>query len=341
MFGHSIHLPSGSSFSEKSDGCDNGGNDDMSVLAADFGGTRIKIGLIEGGRPDCMRIHDTPGGRTLESQLPELRRVLEEVASGADSSPEAMIWALPCIVAPDHRTVTRSFGKFADTPYLDLAGWAYRHFGLPLWLDNDARAAAVGEWRYGAGVGCSDMVMVTLGTGIGTAVISEGRPLYGKSGSAGNLGGHNIIHAGGRECLCGQTGCAEAHVGTWALAAIARESARFPESALAGSARIDYRTVFELARRGDALAATLKADALRDWTVVLTNLIHQFDPQRIVIGGGVMAGEDEILPLLQTSVRRTAAASRGVELHAAALGDSAALLGGAALWKVSSDFTQS
>ena len=309
----------------------------MSVLVADFGGTRIKTGLVEEGRVRSVRVHDTPAG-PLESQLSDLPRIFEELAVEEGTTPEAMVWALPCIVAPDRRTVTRTFGKFDDAPDLDLVGWVESHFGIPLLLDNDARMAAVGEWRHGAGRGCADMAMVTLGTGIGTAVISEGRPLYGRSGMAGNLGGHNIIHTGGRTCTCGQRGCAEAHVATWALPGIARESSLFPESALARSERIDYRAVFAEAARGDTLAAELKASAIRDWTVVLANLIHQFDPERIVIGGGIMAGKDEILPLLEASLRQALPASRGIQLCATTLGDSAALVGGEVLWKERSGF---
>lgn len=307
----------------------------MSVLVADFGGTRIKVGLVEGGRLRALRVQETTAGRTLESQLPNLQRVFAELASTASSSVEAMVWALPCIVARDRRTVTRTFGKFDDALELDLADWAKRHFGLPLLLDNDARAAAIGEWRRGAGQGCADLVMVTLGTGIGTAVISAGQPLYGRSGLAGNLGGHNVIHADGRKCPCGLRGCVEAHVGTWALSAIARESPLFARSSLSGCKVIDYRAVFEQARGADPLATELKNRALRDWTVVLANLIHQFDPERIVIGGGMMAGKNEILPLLETSLRRALPTARGVGLEASALGDSAALLGGEVIWNSS------
>lgn len=308
----------------------------MSVLVADFGGTRIKAGLIDGGRGVSMRIHDTPRGGTLESQLPVLRELFEELAADASGPPEAMVWALPCIVARDHRTVTRTFGKFDDAAHLDLAGWTDRHFGIPLLVDNDARVAAIGEWRRGAGRACDDMVMVTLGTGIGTAVISEGRPLYGRGGMAGNLGGHNIIHARGRKCLCGQRGCAEAHVATWALPDIAREAPHFPESILARSERIDYRAVFAEGASGDLLATELRERAIHDWSVVLANLIHQFDPERIVIGGGVMAGKETILPLLETSLRQVLPESHGVRLCASLLGDSAALVGGELLWKLRS-----
>ena len=303
----------------------------MRVLVADFGGTRIKSGLVEDGRLLSVHIHDTPGGRTLEPQLPELRRLFGKL--GGDVPPEAMIWALPCIVAPDRRTVTRTFGKFEDAPDLDLSGWVEHHFGIPLLLENDARAAAIGEWFQGAGQGCLDMVMVTLGTGIGTAVIIGGRPLYGDTGMAGNLGGHDVIHVGGRECTCGQRGCAEAHVATWALPGIARESPLFPASSLADSERLDYREVFAQAASGDALARELKASAIRDWTAVLANLIPQFDPERVVIGGGIMEGKEEILPLLEESLWQALPHSRKVRLYATALGEFAALFGGAVLWK--------
>jgi glucokinase len=312
------------------------GNHSQCLLAADFGGTRIKIGLLEGGSLRASRVYNTTAGHTLASELAELRLIFEELVELAQSPLEAMAWGLPCIVAPDHQTVTRTFGKFEDAPELDLAGWVQRYFGVPLLLDNDARAAVVGEWRYGAGKGCDNLVMVTLGTGIGTAVISQGRPLYGGTGLAGNLGGHSIIHSGGRLCPCGLRGCAEAHVGSWALPALARESVLFADSSLASADIIDYRLVFEHARRGDALAKELKANAIHDWTVVLVNLIHSFDPERIVIGGGIMAGKDEILPLLEDSLRHMLPESRGITLHATTLGDAAALLGCESLWTQSS-----
>ena len=303
----------------------------MSVLVADFGGTRIKSGLVENGRVISMRVDDTPPGRSLESQLPDLRARFEELV--ASEKPEAMVWTLPCIVAADGRTITRTFGKFDDAPRLDLVGWAERQFGIPLWVENDARAAAMGEWRHGSGQGCRDMVMVTLGTGIGTAVISEGRALYGRGGMAGNLGGHTVVEAGGRPCGCGQQGCAEAQVATWALPAMAKESPEFPTSALSRCERIDYRSVFREAAGGDPLAAGLKARAIRYWTVLLANLIHQFDPERIVLGGGIMAAKDELLPLLEASLRRHLPDSQAVELLATTLDESAALLGGEAIWK--------
>ncbi|WP_193212893.1 ROK family protein, partial [Luteolibacter marinus] len=284
----------------------------MSVLVADFGGTRIKSGLVHAGRVTAARIDDTPSGATLASQLPALRARFEALAEGATF--EAMVWALPCLVAADGRTITRTFGKFDDAPELDLAGWVERHFGVPLLLENDARAAAIGEWREGAGRGCSDLVMVTLGTGIGTAVISGGHPFHGSSGMGGNLGGHTVIAAGGRSCVCGQRGCAEAQVGSRALPALARESPLFASSTLARSGKIDYRTVFAEAARGDKLAAELKDRAIDGWCVLLANLIHHFDPERIVIGGGIMAAKVEILPLLESSLQRALPGSRSVPL---------------------------
>jgi glucokinase len=231
------------------------------------------------------------------------------------------------VVASDQRTITRTFGKYDDAPDIDLEQWARDTLGLPLRIDNDARAAAVGEWLEGAGRGFDHLVMVTLGTGIGTAVISHGKPLWGQGGFAGNLGGHGSPRDGGRPCICGQNGCAEAHAASWALPGIASESPVFLQSSLSRAERIDYLAVFEQAALGDQLARELKENAYREWTLLLTRLTMQFDPECIVIGGGIMAS-GEILPTLQDRLAR-AVTTRHIVLRQSELGDAAALVGGA------------
>jgi glucokinase len=175
--------------------------------------------------------------------------------------------------------------------------------------------------------------MITLGTGIGTAVICEGRPLFGTHGVAGNLCGHNTMHVGGRKCICGLRGCAEAHVATWALPGIARESDLFPDSRLSSADVIDYRTVFALAAESDALSMKLRDGAIEYWTTLVMNMIYQFDPQCVVIGGGIMAGKDVILPAIQSKLaERIPGLHRDTEVRTAELGDVAALAGGWQIW---------
>lgn len=304
----------------------------MKVIAIDFGGTRCKAGLVCGGEIRDLRVMDTPRHGSLEQMLPDLHAmIVKMMAVDASAGPvQALAWALPCIISPDGNRVVRTFGKFEDAPRLDLAAWARETICLPLVLENDARAAALGEWTHGAGRGVNDMIMVTLGTGIGTAVICEGRPLRGRNGMAGNLVGHTATHIGGATCPCGLEGCLEAQIATWALPGIARARPDFPASPLAAEPVLDYEAIFRHAATGDPLAMHLRERAFAGWTALLVNMIHSYDPERIVIGGGIMKGGDAILPILRERVGKQATQAGGtVEVVAAALGDAAALHGAA------------
>jgi len=308
----------------------------MGIIAIDFGGTRCKAGLVRGGEIRELRVLDTPRHGSLGQMLPDLHRMMAEMAAADDCSEpvRAVAWALPCIISPDGKNVVRTFGKFEDAPRLDLAAWARDTMGLPLLLENDARAAALGEWTCGAGCGVENMVMVTLGTGIGTGVICEGRPLRGRNGMAGNLGGHTATHVGGAACPCGVEGCLEAQVATWAMTEIARSLPGFSNSPLATEPVLDYESIFRHAAAGDPLAIVLRDRALSGWSALLINLIHSYDPERIVIGGGIMKGGDAILPVLREKVGQQATQpGRPVDIVPATLGDAAALHGAAWLFE--------
>ena len=308
----------------------------MSIYAVDFGGTRIKAGIVHGGE---VLIHDAieyRAGETLETSMPRVKELCEMMLAklGCDGQPQAVVCALPCIVAPGRDRVTRTFGKYGDALEFDLDAWTRAQMGLPCLLENDARAAAIGEWQFGAGRGVANLVMVTLGTGIGTAVICEGRPLFGTHGVAGNLGGHSTAYIGGRECICGLRGCFEAHAATWALPGIARESELFSESHLATVEVIDYRAVVTYAAAGDSLSIQLLDKAIECWATLVINLIYQYDPESVVLGGGIMAGKETILPMLREKLDvMIPDLHRGVAIDAAELDDAAALAGGWYVWR--------
>jgi glucokinase len=305
----------------------------VSIFAADFGGTNIRLGVVEHGRILASHTLNTPAGIPLAQQLPGLMTAMQELATASATQPEAIVWAIPCLVAPDQTTITRTFGKFDDAPQLDLTSWAREKFDLPILLELDAQAAALGEWKLGAGRGVDDLVMITLGTGIGTSAIIDGHPLSGRSGLAGNLGGHNIIQVDGRPCPCGLHGCVETLVATWALPAIAKQSPLFTKSSLATVPRIDYLAVFTHAQSGDPLAKELQDRALAVWAAMIINLTLQFDPARIIVGGGIMASKDTILPTLHKLVNQQIAKEhQDIPITAAELGNAAALAGCEQLW---------
>ena len=300
-------------------------------LAVDFGGTRVKYGIARDGVVLAQDSFDVIDRRRFVAHTESLNAGFEKLLNGLNlelSDCEGLGMAFPCLVSADCKRVTRTFLKFDDLVDFDIQGWSQDTFGLTCDIENDARAALVGEWRYGAGKGMDNLFMLTLGTGCGTAVVLEGRPIHGFSGMAGNMGGHSITHRSGEKCWCGSQGCLEAQVASWALEGLARKEPSFGRSALAQVGKIDYRAVFSQAGEGDALAIQLRDKALDTWAAVLINGVHFFDPQKIIIGGGIMASADVILPALQKILDAQAIQVAGpVQIVAAELGDGAALVG--------------
>jgi len=229
--------------------------------------------------------------------------------------------------------VLDEYGKYGDAPQIDLRTWAREELGLPLAIENDARMALIGEWRHGAARHFEDVAMVTLGTGIGTAILSEGRIVRGKHGQAAILCGHLTVRAGGRLCRCGNVGCAETEASTAILPQLARERTDFEGSALSKLAVLDYAAVFQHAAAGDPCAKGLRDHSLQVWSSVVVNLIHAFDPEIVIMGGGIMASAGAILPAVRDYVKRHARTPWGaVRIEPSELGDQAALV--AAEWLV-------
>jgi glucokinase len=210
---------------------------------------------------------------------------------------------------------------------------------LPVIVANDVRAAAVGEWQHGSGAGTTDLMALFVGTGIGGAVIADGSLLEGSVGAAGELG-HTMLVAGGRSCHCPNTGCLEAYAAGWAIAERARDAVRADPSAgtsltdLAGS--IDDITaahVTELYRSGDGLATRLVEETGRYLAAGATGLVNAFNPEIVVLGGGVIEALPEMVTVVQDHVRQFAlpAARDVVRIERASLGGSAGVVGAAAL----------
>ncbi len=286
----------------------------MTILACDLGGTRMKIGVVRDGRVLANTVAPSNAKQGLAPQLPVLKnawlQLLDEVhLTAADCAGISM--AFPSFVEPATGRVLAEFGKFADAMEMDLRGWAQREMALPLAIENDARMALVGEWKHGAGEGARDLVMITLGTGIGTAAVIDGRLLRGRHFKAGVLGGHMSVHYAGRPCHCGNIGCTETEASTAFLAELATARADFAASALAREPVLDFAAVFKLASDGDACAVALRDHSLRVWATLAVNLIHAFDPEIVILGGGIMASADVIVPAIGRYVNEHAQTQTG------------------------------
>ncbi len=235
---------------------------------------------------------------------------------------------LPVIVDFYRGKALGSNGKYVDADQLDLGAWSREALGLPLYLENDARMALLGEAYAGAGRGFKDIVMITLGTGIGGVAMIEGKLLRGKHAQAGCIGGHLPVRIDGRMCTCGAVGCAEAEASGWALPMLAREWVGFADSSLSQSENVGFRELFREAARGDRIACEIREHCLRVWATVTVGLVHAYDPEIVIFGGGVMKSAEVILPYIKSHVQKYAWTPWGkVEIRAADLGESAALLG--------------
>jgi glucokinase len=208
--------------------------------------------------------------------------------------------------------------------------------GLPLTLENDANAGAWGEFRFGAGSEVDHLLFLTLGTGIGGAMISHGLLLRGAQGSAGELG-HVTLQPTGPRCACGNRGCLEALASGTAIRRHAREVAiEHPGSALgrlAAERTVLGEDVSRLARKGDKAALSVLEESGRWLGIGLAGFVNIFNPEVIAIGGGVMEAGELILEAAREEVQlRARPPSRDVvEIKEATLGPKSGLLGAAVL----------
>jgi len=305
-------------------------------LACDMGGTRIKLGLVRGSRLLAKSELDARAHEGLSAALVRVARSARRLCREGGVAPGALVGfglSFPGIIEPQsERVLSTPAGKFDDAKKTDVPAVIQRLLGLRTVVCNDANAALAGEYRFGAARGFRSAVMMTLGTGIGSSAIIDGKPLRGQHGQAGCLGGHTVVNVDGRVCQCGNLGCAETEASTWALPALAKARPAFRASRLAREKTLDYATVFRAATQGDALAAELRDRAVRVWAAALVSLIHAYDPEVAVVGGGIMGSGDYMLPRLRHFVARHAWTPWGrVKIKPAALGNDAGMLGVACL----------
>jgi len=301
----------------------------VKALAVDLGGSHATCALVQDTKILASRTVPADRAGNLKSLLPHLSNTLKTLREETKADDLAgVIFGFCGLVDCRQGRILSTNAKFDDGPSLDLVSWCRDELSLPLRMENDARLALLGEWYAGAGQGCDDLVMVTLGTGIGGAAMSEGRLLRGKHFQAGCLGGHLPVDFEGRTCSCGAIGCAEAEASSVALSDVCRQHPGFLSSTLATETVITFEKLFQELAAGDRVALDVTDRCLRVWAANIVGLIHAYDPELVLVGGGVMKSAGKILPFLQAYVHQHAWTSWGkVRVAEAALGNEAALLG--------------
>lgn len=309
----------------------------MSIaIGIDVGGTAIKGGIVS-ATGDVLEKTSVPseaeqGVDHLIDRMVGLIKAMEQATARRSAPISAVGLGVP-------GDVDQTRGVIVSSPNLD--GWENIPIvariagatGLRVVLDNDANVAALGEYVQGAGRGVRDMVLLTLGTGVGSGLILDGKLWYGTNGRAGEIG-HMLIQAGGRQCGCGQLGCLEAYASSSQTAKRAIESIHQGEpsslKALMDQGHtLTSKCVVEAAAQGDPLARRVWDETCRYLAIACVNIQHLLSPERIVLAGGMSAAADRLLDPVTDWITRTASPEFGTppEVCIAQLGNDAGLIG--------------
>ncbi len=308
------------------------------AIGIDVGGSFIKAGLVTRSADIVEKVRwpiDKGRREDFYRQVAELTRHLEGLAENAEIVGAGI--GVPGFI-------NRRNGRIEQSPNLTVIDGApifddlKARLSLPLVVDNDANAAAWGEYWAGGGGGAELLILLTLGSGIGGGIVWGGRVWHGAVGYGGEIG-HTVITPGGPLCNCGKRGCIEVEFSDTAFARKAREAidaGRATSLAGLGGKRIVARDVTEAAKTGDDVALEIVSSSSRLLGMVIANLINAFNPDMIVLGGGIIAAADLLMPLIMEGVKEQAipGALASCRIGAGRLGNDAGLLGAAGLvWR--------
>ena len=311
-------------------------------VALDFGGTKLAAGLVDWQQGALLREvrWATTGRRGAAGQIADMLALVRELA--ISEAEGGALWGVGVSfggpVDAESGTALQSH-HVEGWDNLPLAARLREALQLPVTVENDANAVALGEYRYGAGRGVDDLVYLTISTGIGGGIVLGGHLWRGHHGVAGEVG-HMVVRPDGPVCTCGNHGCLESLASGLSIARRAREAlaegiAGEQLLALAGGdpQQITAEAVFRAARAGDAAAAQVVAGAAEDLGLAIAMLCSIVDPARVILGGGVAKAGEQLLRPVREAFRRHAfpmLVDRVAIVQAAAL-DQGGLLGAAAL----------
>ncbi|MFF2623704.1 ROK family protein [Oerskovia jenensis] len=308
------------------------------VLGLDIGGTKLAVGMVgEDGRVDRLLIEPT---RREEGA----RRVLERLfAMGREVVDAAGLGAPTAVGISCGGPLDATTGVLLNPPH--LPGWidvpvvamAAEVFDVPVFLENDATAAALGEYMFGAGTGTSTLVYLTVSTGVGGGAVIDGRLHRGAAGNGGELG-HITVRPEGRSCTCGRRGCLEAYCSGTQIARRAEEAVDVAvrtgrPTTLADVPAMTAADVSRAAAAGDQVAREVWDETTALLGQGVTDLVNVFEPDVVVLGGGVTRAGSMLLDPVREIVRHQAMgpAARAARVVLAGLGDAVGVVGAGAV----------
>jgi glucokinase len=289
----------------------------------DLGGTQLKYGLLD-ERNNLVFKDKAATPPTIKEMVGLFRELWEELKAKERGTIKAVGFGIPGIFSLKKQKTIQS----PNIPELDnfnLHGAVARFIEVPFWLDNDANMAAYGEYRCGAGKGVRDMILLTLGTGVGSGIIIDGKLLHGQCGFAAEMG-HIVVNPEGERCNCGSRGCLETEA---SAGPIIRNYSRLTRT----DETLTAKKIAAKAKQGDEAARKSFERAAYYLGIGLGTAINLLNPEKILLGGGVMASGELLLPRAAAEARRRSyqASFDCCSIEKASLGNDAGLMG-AASW---------
>lgn len=308
----------------------------MYRIGIDLGGTNIAVGIVD--ERDNIVSHTslpTGAGRPAELVVADMCRAVEIALAQAELTVEqceSLGVGSPGACDGKQGVVLRSYSlNWHNVP---LAQMLNNYFHIPVRVENDANCAALAETRIGAAAGRKNVVMVTLGTGVGSGIILDGKIYSGLNGAGAEMG-HMMLCYGGELCSCGRRGCWDAYASATALIRQAGRAAQScPQSKLNRIPKITGLAVFETADEGDAAAQQVIDRYCQYIAVGLTDIINALAPEMILIGGGISRQGERLIAPIREQVATACFDKRRAaipEILPARLGNEAGIIGAAAL----------
>ena len=286
------------------------------VVGVDLGGTKIYTALV-----------DLEGNIIKEKTVETLAHEGEQAVMGR------IIDTINYVIDGTDKDLIKSIGIGSPGPLDVKNGIIIENSNLPTYLDNDANVATLGEFMFGAGKGTENMVFITASTGIGGGAVLNGKLFRGSTGNALEVG-HMTVATEGPRCGCGNLGCAEALGSGTAIGKRAKEAVLSNVvTSLKNYENVTAKEVFKEAANGDRVAKNILNTSLTYLGIAVANTITNFDPEKVVVGGGVVNGGDIVIDTIRNVVeeRCMAAFVENCTIEKAVLGGKAGVLGAAAL----------
>ncbi len=311
-------------------------------IGIDVGGTNVKIALVDdNGKIIYSNSVPTYAKMGYEYTVNNIKQAIKDLMKETNTTPsdiEGIGFDFPGQV--DCKTgVVKLAPNIPGWVNVPIAQMIEDEFHIPTRIDNDVRCAALGELKFGAGRGCENFICITVGTGIGSGIVINGKVVRGATNAAGELGHIKLQMNGGPICGCGDTGCLEAFASGPAIVAMAQEyikggkSTKFREMAAVEGGEITPYMVAKAAEEGDPVAKRIFEIIGEYIGIGLTSVINLLNPERVIIGGGVAESGELLLGPIRKTIKERAmvVAGNAVEIVPAQLGNSAGVIGASML----------